>query len=470
MSCGQAPSSLTRLAYRIPPMPKPRAHIRLELAIGLWIAITAVPAWAAPSRAEELARARQYWYGGLAWGTASQLWMFVVLYLMVRTGWAGRLRDWTERRIAKGTRYGCIAAFTAIAWTVLVVAEFPFGVYLGFFRERRFGFERQGLGGWLGDWGKSYGLELIFLVLALMLLYWVLGHKGGAGRWGAARSWWRAALRVWVPCVAVMILAVAVEPVFIAPLFYRFTPMRPGPLRTELLRMAHRAGIPADTIYVQHSGQDSSHTNAYVVGMLGTERIVVYDTLLKADTPAEVEFVMAHEMGHYAMHHIWKGTMFGAGVLLGLLLLTFWLYGRITGSPQSRLGYRGLADFAGLPLIALLLTGLYFLASPGVNAYSRRLEHLADAYGLRHCPDPAAAVTSFRKDLRTDLIAPDPPRWVVWWFFNHPPDAERIAFAEQYCRAHGIPVPAAGGPAAVPVSRPAGRSAHRPAPGNRRAG
>ncbi|MGH9528186.1 MAG: hypothetical protein ACRD2F_16015, partial [Terriglobales bacterium] len=76
----------------------------------------------------------------------------------------------------------------------------------------------------------------------------------------------------------------------------------------------------------------------------------------------------------------------------------------------------------------------------------------------------------FRKDLRTDLIAPDPPRWVVWWFFNHPPDAERIAFAEQYCHAHGIPVPAAGGAAAVPVSRPAGRSAPRPAPGNRRAG
>lgn len=406
--------------------------------MGLWIALIAAPAWAETSRAAELARARQYWYGGLFWGTLAQLWMFAVLYLMVRTGWARRLRLWTERRIR--SRYPGIAFFTAVVWSVLVVAEFPLGIFLGFFREREFGFERQALGGWLADWAKSYGIELVALALAMMLLYWVLGRRHGepgGGRWGAASNWQRAALRVWAPCVGLMILAVAIEPVFIAPMFHRYTPMPPSPLRTELLMMAHRAGIPAHTIYVQHSANDSSHTNAYVVGMLGTERIVVYDTLLKADTPAEVEFVLAHEMGHYAMHHIWKGTLFGAALLLGFLLLAFWLYGRWSRD----LGYRGLADCAGLPLIALLLTGFFFLASPAVNGFSRHLEHAADAYGLRHCPDPAAAVTSFRKDLRTDLIAPNPPGWVVWWFFNHPPDAERIAFAEKYCRTHGIAIP-----------------------------
>jgi STE24 endopeptidase len=417
-----------------------------RLAVTL-LGISALPLWAQPSRAAELARARQYWYGGLFWGVVAQLWMFAVLFWMVRSGWAVRLRDWAERRLRR--RWSGIAAFTAVALTVLAVAEFPFSVYLGFFRERSFGFERQGLAGWLGDWGKSYGVELLAVALAAVLLYAVLGR----GRpWGAARRWSTAALRAWVPCVALMVLAVAIEPVFIAPLFYRFTRMPPSPLRTELLHMAHRAGIPASAIYIQHSGRISSHTNAYVVGLLGTERIVIYSTLLRADTPAEVEFVMAHEMGHYVMHHIWKGTLFGAAVLLAFLLLSFWLYGRWAPA----LGYRGLADVAGLPLIALLLSGMFFLAAPGINAFSRHLEHQADAYGLRHCPDPAAAITGFRKDLRTDLIDPNPPRWIVWWFFNHPTDAQRIAYAKRYCRRHGIPIPPRTAAAVRP--RPALRS------------
>ncbi|MGH9534085.1 MAG: M48 family metallopeptidase [Terriglobales bacterium] len=393
--------------------------------------------WAAVPRSVELARARQYWYGGLFWGVLAQLWMFVVLYLMVRTGWALRLRRWTERHWL--WRAARIAVFTAVALTVLAVAEFPFSLYLSYIRERDFGFERQTVGGWLADWAKSYGVELVAIVLAAWVLYWVLGRARGVGRWGAARNGPRAAVRVWIPCVILMVAAVAIEPVFIAPLFYRFTPMRPSPLRAELLAMARRAGIPARVIYVQHSGHDSSHTNAYVVGLLGTQRIVVYDTLLASDTPAEVEFVVAHEMGHYAMHHIWRGTLFGAAILLGFLLLSIWLYGRWFPG----LGYRGLDDVAGLPLMALLLSGMFFLAAPGINAFSRHLEHEADAYGLRHCPDPAAAITSFRQDLRSDLIVPNPPHWVVWWFFDHPADAQRIAYAERYCRRHGIAIPPA---------------------------
>lgn len=408
----------------------PRAAIGAGTAPAAAVAATAGAAAgaAAPSPSpEQLQQARRYWYGGLFWGTLSELWLFAVLLWMVRGGRANRLRDWAEARL----RWAATGLFAAALVVLVAIAELPFGLYLGFFRERSFGFARQSLAGWFGDWGKSRGVELAVVVVATMILYAIL--RSGAPMPNPGRQTWRPVVRVWVPCVALMIVMVIIQPVFIAPLFNRFTPLQPGPLRAELEAMARHAGISGRDILVEDTSRQSSHTNAYVVGLLGTQRIVIYDTLLRAETPAEVAFVVGHEIGHYVLHHIWKGLAFGAALLLLFLWIAFRLYARW----GPRLGYRGLGDVAGLPLLALLLGGLFFCASPLTNGYSRHLEHRADAYGLQAAPDPCAAISSFAKDITTDLIDPDPPRWVEWWFFNHPSNAERIAFAERYCSAPG---------------------------------
>lgn len=402
------------------------------------------PATAPPTSAL-LARARRYWYRGLAWGLVAELWFFAVLAWLASGGRAPSLRAWAERH--RGGRPAAVALFTAIVVAVVLVAELPFAVYIGYFRERAFGFATGTLPGWFADWGKSFGIEIVAVVIAAEILYAILRHAAPP----TSPSSWGPAFKVWIPCLILMIVVVAIQPVFIAPLFDKFTPLPPGRLHERLAAMARQAGIPPDAIYVADTSRRSLHTNAYVVGLLGTQRIVIYDTLLRAETPAEVEFVVGHELGHYVLHHLWKGIAFGAALLLLFLWIAFRLFRRIA----PRLGYRSLGDVAGLPLLALLLSVLFFLASPAVNGFSRRLERQADRYGLRVAPDPCAAVASFQGDLSSDLIPPDPPHWIEWWFFTHPSGAERIAMAQAACAAHrpARASPTAGGDAYRPTPR-----------------
>ncbi|HET9783822.1 MAG TPA: M48 family metalloprotease, partial [Terriglobales bacterium] len=224
---------------------------------------------------------------------------------------------------------------------------------------------------------------------------------------------------------AAVVVSVALDPVVIEPLFNRFTPVTNPEIRTDLEQLARKAGIPNARILEMNASRQSAHTNAYVVGILGSQRIVVYDTLLQTQTPAEVEFVVGHEIGHYVLHHLWKGVAFTLALLFALLALTGWLY------PRWSRG-RSPADPAGLALLLFILLAALFLVSPFTNGFSRWEEHQADAFGLRLSGQAAAAVTGFQREEHTDLIDPDPPAWVVWWFFNHPSQQQRIDFARSF--------------------------------------
>ncbi len=368
-----------------------------------------------------LARTRHYVYGGIFWGTLAQLWSFAVLGFLIWSGIPVRWRNQLLRRLRAA--WVRDAAFGALLLLVLGVAGLPFSIYLGFFRERAFGFEHLSVAGWLGDWCKFQGVEIALGTAAILIVYAVL-RRAGRNAW----VW------VWAACTLLMIFSVVIEPVAIEPLFNHFKPLPAGQLRQELLAEAQRAGIPSARIYVVNRSRQSAHTNAYVTGLFGSSRIVLYDTLLHAETAPEIEFVLGHEMGHYVENHVWLGVAFGSGLLFVLLGISFALYRR--GAPGW--GYEGVADIAGLPMLGLTLSVLFFLAMPLSNGFSRHLEHRADAFGLRVCPNPAAAVVSFERDVWTDLIDPAPPRWLEWWFYTHPSNAERMGFAEQYCRAHGV--------------------------------
>ena len=71
----------------------------------------------------------------------------------------------------------------------------------------------------------------------------------------------------------------------------------------------------------------SSHGNAYFTGFGAAKRIVFFDTLLARLTPPEVEAVLAHELGHYKLHHIWKRVALLFAVSFGLL----WGLGQLIG-------------------------------------------------------------------------------------------------------------------------------------------
>lgn len=398
------------------------------LALGL----AALPAAATPvASAERLRLARQYLYGGLFWSTLAELTLLALVGLLVFSGASARLRAALQRRLERffpalaRRRWPLVLLYGTLLVVLIELASLPFNLYLGYVREHAYGFSHLSAAGWWADWSKTLAVSVVLTVPAILVAYQLL-H-----RW--RRRWW---LGLWLLSLLLAVLSVAIQPVFIAPLFNRFTPLPEGALRTRILAMAREAGIPASQVYVVNRSRQSGHTNAYVVGVLGSERIVLYDTLLRAQTPAEIEFVMGHEMGHYVLHHLWKGLGFTAL----LLLAVFWLTSRgfawaVVRCP--RMGFRQIDDVAGLPLLLLLLGGLLFLASPASNGFSRWEEHQADAYGLRICQCPAAAVSGFEREISTDLIDPNPPRWIQWWYFTHPSQQERIEFARGWGKRAG---------------------------------
>ncbi len=359
--------------------------------------------------------ARHYSRGNWALFFAGSIWQIGTLALLALSGLAGRIVSAVEARV-KG-RLAADAVALAALILVLATLNFPMEI-LRHARERRYGFVTQSVAGWLRD--ELIGLVVVTLLglIVLLPLYAVIR------RW--PRRWWAIGS---VIGALFIVFVMAVAPVFIAPLFNKFTPLSDQDLKQRILDLAHRNGIAADDVYQVDASRQSRHDNAYVAGMLGTQRIVLYDTLLAAYQPAEIEFVMGHEMGHYLLRHIWKGVTFAA-VLLGVgLYLTYRVMQRLLPSCAARLGFSAAGSVASMPLVGLCLSTFFFVIAPIDNSFSRMLEHQADVFGLEATStDRPAAVQAFQRMAGRNLSDPNPPALIEWWIYSHPSMGRRIRF------------------------------------------
>lgn len=369
---------------------------------------------------EQAATARDYSRSGWTLYFVDSLLRIATLILVIFTGFAGRL-DTRIRSLVGRYRLLGDAVFVVAIVVVLAALNFPLEVWR-FRREHMYGFATQGVVGWLGDEIK------VLLIVCVFALLFFLPVWGAIRRW--PRAWWVIGSAIGV---ALAIFAIAVAPVFIAPLFNTFTPLKDEALKGRILAMAHREGIPADNVYEVDASRQSRHDNAYVVGLLGTQRIALYDTLLSAYDPSEIEFVMGHEMGHYVLNHVWKGIAFAAGVIVLGFFLVNRIVNRIVAQCAGRIGYDNAGSIAAVPLLILVFTTYMFLIDPLQNAFSRGLEHQADIFGVKAIGgDDAAhatAVTAFQRMAARNLSEPNPPAFIEWWMYSHPSMGNRIRFA-----------------------------------------
>jgi Zn-dependent protease with chaperone function len=225
------------------------------------------------------------------------------------------------------------------------------------------------------------------------------------------------------------------------PLFYEFTPLAPAhpELAAQIERVTARAGqeIPASRMYVMNASSKLNALNAYVTGLGASRRVVVWDTTIARLSTPEVLSVFSHEMGHYVLGHVRAGVIFAAGMLLGGLFAGSAIYRWAVQRWGQPWGLRGIDDWASLPVFLLVLSLLSFLVTPAAYAYSRHIEHQADQYGLEVLhgivPDASAATARSLQIMGEEgLEEPSPSPVVVFWFYTHPPIAERIAFANAY--------------------------------------
>jgi STE24 endopeptidase len=292
--------------------------------------------------------------------------------------------------------------FTLFVLLVLEVVRLPLAFWRGLLRERRWGLSTQSSGGWALDRLKAFAVGLVLTSAAMV------------GLLGSSRlfpSWWPA---VAAPAAAgLVLLLVFVAPVVLEPIFNRVRPLDDSELAGALRSLAQRAGVPVRDVLVADASRRTLKHNAYVSGIGRTRRVVVFDTMLAEAARAELEFVVAHELGHRRHRDVVKGTLIAmAGAAVAVLVA--WPL-----DPTPR----------GIPLLLLVWGALELASLPVATAFSRRLERRADSFALELTHDPAALEAAFRRLARANLADLDPPPLVYSLLFTHPTPAERIAAA-----------------------------------------
>ena len=289
---------------------------------------------------------------------------------------------------------------------------------------REYGLSAQTWGSWALDAVKGTLVGAALSALALVVVV------GLARR--LPRTWWAWA----AGGVAALVVAGSfVYPVVVEPVFNRFAPLPAGALRTELLALAERDGVPVQDVLVADASRRTTALNAYVSGFGPSRRIVVYDTLVDGSTPQEVALVVAHELGHADDADVAVGTLLGAlGAAGGVCLL-----GAVLGSQRllHRAGVEGPGDGRVVALLLLLVTGATLVTSPAVNAASRRVEARDDVHALDLTRDAATFSSAQVRLSVTNLSDLDPAALVYGLFSTHPTGPERLLLAREWERLRG---------------------------------
>jgi STE24 endopeptidase len=351
----------------------------------------------------------------------------LALLVILRVGWAAKLRDWATR--ASSRSYLQAFLFCPPLVLTLDLVRLPFHVW-GHAVLRGYGLSVQGWGSWLLDWMKEEAITLGLATLAGWLLYQLLRRN--------PRHWWIGA---WAAAVLLIIAGFFFEPLVIEPLFYDFQPLsatHPA-LVHDVEQVLARVGvsIPQDRILEMRASAKLNELNAYVSGIGGTRRIVFWDTLFTSMNEPQTLSVFGHELGHYVLDHAWKAiglSAIGLGISLPILA---WFFAGILHKWESLWYVRAPQDWTSLAVLLLLISVLQFVATPVNNAVSRYIEHQADVFGLEVIhgvvPDsPQVAAQAFQILGETNLEEPNPSPYVVFWFYTHPPIADRIGFALSY--------------------------------------
>jgi len=358
-----------------------------------------------------------------ALGLTGMAWNLVGLWVFVRSGASVRLRDGVYRLVRLPVpedgppAFRALLVFYGLYTLILMLWNMPFGL-AELATEWKYGFSHESLGMYLGDAAKNWGIGLLVAPLLCGLAWLVMRSP---------RRWW---LWMWGLTLPLLIGVLILQPIVIAPLFNEYKPLSVGPLRTKILALAARAGVPNADVFVEDTSRRSAHVNAYVTGVGPAARIVLNDTAIMMLPEDQLLAMLGHEMGHYVEKHVWYGLLSGAigsGAFFYLAFRGWPLLDRRTR--QSKTGLRGPLDLATLPLLFLYLNIALLIQDPIANAESRYMEHRADAFGLRVTGLDTATARLMVGFAERDFSDPDPPALLHFWFGSHPTLSERIAFA-----------------------------------------
>lgn len=381
----------------------------------------ATAAYLAQLPPEAHAKATAYTQGG-HW---LDLWGFLIAvlvsFLIVRSGVLVGFRRNLERRKPRPV---VVSLAVGVAYLLIdSVLSLPWSAYSGWWRQKQYGLTSQAFTGWLGETAITAVIGAVLFGLFLTALYALIRK--------APRTWW-----LWsggLTAVFIVIMMV-LAPIYIEPIFNKYTPAPAGPVRDQVVAMAKANGIPADKIFVYNGSKQSNAYTANVSGLFGSARVAMSDTMFKQGADlAEVRGVVGHEMGHYAHYH----SLWIAGVMSVLAVIAFFLVDRLFAPVSALMGadtVRGLADPAGLPILAVILGVLGLLGQPATNSLIRIAESDADQYSLVHFNEPDGLSKALVKTI--EYRAATPGRVEEILFYDHPAVGRRIRHAMDWKATH----------------------------------
>jgi STE24 endopeptidase len=307
-------------------------------------------------------------------------------------------------------------ALLATFVTIGGVLDLPFALYQTFVIEERFGFNKTSVKLWLQDTAKSLLLSALIGLPFVTLVLWMMG---ATGPW-----WW---LWVWGVWMGFNLLALLIYPTWIAPLFNQFQPLEDPQVKERVTQLMARCGFTSKGFFVMDGSKRSAHANAYFTGFGASKRVVFYDTLLAQLSPAEVDAVLAHELGHFTHKHVIKRmvSLFAMSLLgfaaLGWVSQQVWFYTGLGVVPNLGAANDALALL--LFMVVLPLMGTF--VGPIFAHMSRQHEFEADAYAVAKTSgaDLAEALLKLFND-NASTLTPDPV--YVRFYYSHPPATERL--------------------------------------------
>ena len=369
---------------------------------------------------ETLSRMRDYTVTGSRFSTAEDLCDdgFLLLFLLcgVFVWLDGWVRSWHVHLVLSAV------LFWGLLFLGSTVLKIPFDLYRTFVIEKKYGFSTTTVGLWVSDLLKSTLISLILLMILLSLLFVLMLRE--------PVTWW---FWVWLIFSGFQLLLSWIYPVLIAPLFNKFVPVQDDVLRGRIFALMQQCGLKAKEIYQVDAGKRSRHTNAYFTGLGRTKRIVLYDTLLSAHDHEEILSILAHEIGHWKKKHVLRQILtmeiLALVLLLGIHALIEWslLY--------RTFGFAEATPYVGVFLVVILLEPFLYFLTPVLSIRSRKYEREADRFAVESVGTGAHLARAMKKLAKDNLSNLHPHPLYAWFYYSHPPLAQRIADLQKMGRA-----------------------------------
>lgn len=381
--------------------------------------------------ADQRAKSDAYFEGGYVFQVWNLILSLIIAGGLLKFGVTVKLRNFAERffkaRFLQGVLF--IALLMVVNWAL----NLPSDYYENFVREHRFGLSNLTAGGWIVEQLKELLVATVMFSPVGSLLY--LGIRKSPQRW-----WVIAA----VATPFFMFLDLVISPVFISPIFNTYKNLENAAVRNPILSMARANGVPADNVYEFDASKQTKRISANVSGAFGTIRVSLNDNLIERCTPAEVQAVMGHELGHYVLNHVYKLVIYLALLFAAAFAFMPWFFGLAFRRFGASWGLRGIDDLAGLPVLMAGLGVFMFLATPVQNSIVRTTEAEADIFGLNAARQPDGFATTALKLSEYRKLSPGP--WEEIILFDHPSGRSRILMAMRWKAEHLAEFPPASAP------------------------